>query len=207
MSGKKCDCDAQMLGALAAGVGLGAICGVVFYAVAYPVLALKDWAGWVQAAGVIVAVLVAIWVPHKDRKSVIQRERERKAAETYEMVRSVFLLSAQASRAMRSSTEKIKKSEKPIRVDRLVNVQKSFSVILGKDIPAEAINLILEIQCEISYQISAIKLNNAGHNNLSVKVERAYARKKKVKTASHKLYELMQLLDRNRGSADAGAGG
>lgn len=173
------------------------ISGAVASLFLYPIRDAGHVAAWVQAIGVIGAVAVAIWVPLKSNKDNIEREREKKRTEVYEMVRSIYFLALQAERAMMSSTQKIAISESPIRVDRLMDLQNSFSVLMGKDIPAEAINFVFDIQCEISYQISAIELNNGGHNNLSVKVSRAYRRTRKVAFSARQIRMLMGSIKNN----------
>lgn len=138
-------------------------------------------AAWVQAVGVIGAVGVAIWVPHNDRLMAAAKEKKSQLSKDHEMLTSLSILADHAVRAMDSSTQKIENEERPIPIERLKDVQESFRIMLAKELPSTALPHILDIQCEIAYQISAIELHNIRQNNLSTKAKRARTRTDKVK--------------------------
>tara|TARA_R100000655_G_scaffold108905_1_gene161972 strand:- start:1752 stop:2342 length:591 start_codon:yes stop_codon:yes gene_type:complete len=194
MEKKSCISDRLSCVILLVGIAIGVIGGMAIYATAYPVFHSESWAAWVQAAGVVGAVGVAVWVPHNDRLMVAAKERDSQQRKDYEMVRSLSILAGHAARAMASSTHKIEEEDRPIRIDRLKDVQESFRVMMAKELPSYALPHVLAIQCEIAYQISAIELHNTHQNNLSTKAERARKRTFKVRAVEEHLRALRDFI-------------
>lgn len=190
MEKKKCFSEDLLCAVLLFGLVFGIVAGLAIYAIAYPMFQSENWAAWVQAIGAIVALCIAIWIPQQERRLQADKDALSELRRRFELLQALAVLANHAARAMQSTTRKITINEKPIRTDRLEDVQLSFRAMLSKEIPPDAISIILEIQCEIAYQISAIKLNNDDHNNLSTKGERAQIRTDKVEAAGESLTQL-----------------
>lgn len=184
---KKCACDGEMCAALFVGLAFGVVAGAAIYASAYPIFQSKNWAEWAQVIAVTAAVFVAIWAPIHHFRQIDSRAQRDRAYRDFESLEICAILGNHATRAMTSSTGKIKIDERPIRTDRLNDVHGTLRSMITKGVPSVAGPIILEMQCELAYQISAIELNNAGENNLSTKYSRALTRTFKVRSFENKL--------------------
>ncbi|MNV80183.1 hypothetical protein D3C71_1737740 [compost metagenome] len=128
-----------------------------------------------QAITSILAVVIAIGLPVISKLRDDGQKRKDRAA----LLLVAKNLALHAERAMTSSTDKLGTANS-IPTYRLRDVRDSFHVLLAKDLPEEAIPPILEILCEVAYQVAAIRLYKVGGNRTTDLTEKARIRLGKV---------------------------
>lgn len=180
--------------ALIVGIGFGVGLGWFTFPYLFPAFKNADLASWIQAIGVLGGIGIALWVPYSQRRDRLSEQARIESREKYDLMNALSILAGHAATAMASSTRKIEDDERPVRTERLEDIQETFRVLLVKGLPPASLPCVLSIQCELAYQISAIKLNNDNHNNLSTKAERARTRTFKVRQAEEQLRSMRDSL-------------
>lgn len=171
---------------------LGALAGLVCLTALSVVLVKAagarpgDWPTWVQAIGSLVGLVIAIAVPWR----IHHAGQEQRKAGQLALVVAAAHLAVHATRAMHSSSCKFEDDARRIPLERLKDVQVSFQTLMAKDFPEWALPPVLEILCEVAYQIAAAELHNSGMNNRDDKAENAWKRHQKVAKQSRKLARL-----------------
>lgn len=143
-------------------------------------------AAWVQAIGSLIGLAIAIAVPWKIHEAGRTQKRE---AQTALLVAAAHL-GWHTTRAMHSCSIKLQDGVRTVPLERLKDVQANFHLLMAKDVPAQAVPIILEILCEVSYHISAADLHNLNANDRKDKVRKAWKRTSKVFWQTKKLADL-----------------
>jgi len=146
----------------------------------------SDWAAWVQAIGSLIGLGIAIAVPLR----IHRLDQQRKEQAKLDLLVAAAHLSRHATRAMYSASLRIERNQDRVPRYRMQDVQANFHILLAKDLPEGAVQIILEILCELSWHITAAELQEMGHNKDRNKAERAWKRTHKVASRSRDLERL-----------------
>jgi len=153
----------------------------------------SDWAAWVQAFGSIGAIAATALVAKHQIDVEREAARQRSLDEQDAFVRSCYLAVREADSTLRYIAKQLRQhlgQRYRLGPERIEDLQETFRLLLGKQLPADLLEDMLTVQRELAYTQLALKqLMNATEVS-SRRVEGATRRMKTVNEA------LIRLSDR-----------
>ena len=120
----------------------------------------SDWAAWVQAFGSIGAIVATAMVAVHQINTERKAASERNTAEHDAFVRSCYLAVRETDSTLRYISKQLSNhvgQRYRLGPERIEDLQETFRLLLGKQLPADLVEDVLIVQRELAYTQLALK--------------------------------------------------
>ena len=152
----------------------------------------SEWSGWMQAVFSVLAILAAVLVATSQRRQALVDAHEKEVS----LMRACLQAVVDARAALNDVERKITgESDRPPSSsrDRIDSLERTFQILLTKDIPQEAVKPLLIVLREIAYTKRAIV--ESSHRALDPNGERARKAESRTKVVMRVAQALKKELD------------
>ena len=151
-----------------------------------------DWSGWMQAIFSVLAILAAVLISTQQRRQAVKDAHEKQISLMRACLHAVLDARTALNDVKRKISGDIGRPPSSSRA-RIESLERTFQILLTKDIPQEAVRPLLIVLREIAYTKRAI--DESGHVTREPASKRASKAESRTKVVTHVAQALKKELD------------